>query len=61
MSSHVRFGLIHLNNIIANQGALPIRIGNETIGGAGASGAPGGDEDEACIRAGIEKIADPLK
>lgn len=54
-------GLIHLNNVIANQGALPIKIGNETIGGAGASGAPGGDKDEACIKAGLDKIADQLK
>jgi uncharacterized protein GlcG (DUF336 family) len=54
-------GLIHLNNVIANQGALPIKIGDETIGAAGASGAPGGEKDEACVRAGIEKIADQLK
>lgn len=54
-------GLIHLNNVIANQGALPIKIGNETIGAVGASGAPGGDKDEACVKAGIDKIADQLK
>jgi len=55
------FALIHLNNVIANQGALPIKIGNETIGGAGASGAPGGEKDEACIKAGLDKVADQLK
>ena len=54
-------GLIHLSNVIANQGALPIKVGDETIGGAGASGAPGGEKDEACIKAGIDKIADQLK
>lgn len=54
-------GLIHLNNVIANQGALPIKVGDETIGGAGASGAPGGDKDEACVKAGIDKVADQLK
>ena len=54
-------GLIHLNNIIANQGALPIKVGDETIGGAGASGAPGGEKDEACVKAGIDKVADQLK
>jgi len=54
-------GLIHLSNVIANQGALPIKIGDETIGAAGASGAPGGEKDEACIKAGIDKIADQLK
>ena len=54
-------GLIHLTNVIANQGALPIKIGEETIGAAGASGAPGGEKDEACVKAGIEKIAEQLK
>jgi uncharacterized protein GlcG (DUF336 family) len=54
-------GLVHLNNVIANRGALPIKIGEETIGAAGASGAPGGDKDEACVKAGLDKIADQLK
>ena len=54
-------GLIHLSNVIANQGALPIKVGEETIGAIGASGAPGGEKDEACVKAGIEKIAAMLK
>jgi uncharacterized protein GlcG (DUF336 family) len=54
-------GLIHLNNVIANQGALPIKIGEETIGAVGASGAPGGEKDEACVKAGIDKVSDQLK
>ena len=54
-------GLIHLSNVIANQGALPIKVGDETIGAVGASGAPGGEKDEACVKAGIEKVADQLK
>src|SRR5580704_12401713 len=54
-------GLIHLTNVIANQGALPIKVGDEVIGAAGASGAPGGEKDEACIKAGIDKVADQLK
>src|SRR5262245_32823761 len=54
-------GLIHLTNVIANQGALPIKIGEETIGAVGASGAPGGEKDEACVKAGIDKAADQLQ
>jgi uncharacterized protein GlcG (DUF336 family) len=53
-------GLIHLTNVIANQGALPIKLGDEVIGAAGASGAPGGEKDEACVKAGIDKVADQL-
>lgn len=54
-------GLVHLNNVVAGRGALPIKAGEDTIGAAGASGAPGGDKDEACIQAGLDKIADQLK
>ena len=54
-------GLIHLTNVIANRGALPIKVGEEVIGAAGASGAPGGEKDEACVQAGIDKVADQLK
>jgi uncharacterized protein GlcG (DUF336 family) len=52
---------IHLTNVIAAQGALPIKVGDEVIGAAGASGAPGGEKDEACVQAGIDKVADQLK
>ena len=54
------FALIHLNNIIANRGGLPIKAGEDTIGGVGASGAPSGDKDEACVKAGIDKVANLL-
>jgi uncharacterized protein GlcG (DUF336 family) len=53
-------GLIHLTNVIANQGALPIKVGDGVIGAAGASGAPGGEKDEACVKAALDKIADQL-
>ena len=43
------------------RGGVPIRVGNETIGAVGVSGAVGGDKDEACADAGIAKVADKLK
>ena len=52
---------VHLANVIAAQGALPIKAGDEVIGAVGVSGAPGGEKDEACSKAGIEKIANVLK
>jgi len=55
------FGAVHLTNVIASQGALPIKVGDEVIGAAGASGAPGGEKDEACVKAGLDKVADQLK
>jgi uncharacterized protein GlcG (DUF336 family) len=54
-------GLVNLTNVIAIQGALPIKVGDEVIGAAGASGAPGGEKDEACVKAGLDKVADRLK
>ena len=54
-------GALRLGNMIPARGALPIKVGNDTIGAAGASGAPGGDKDEACVKAGIDKIAGDLK
>jgi len=54
-------GAVHLTGIVAAQGALPIKIGDEVIGAAGVSGAPGGDKDEACAKAGLDKVVDQLK
>jgi uncharacterized protein GlcG (DUF336 family) len=54
-------GALMLANIVAARGALPIMIGQETIGGVGVSGAPGGDKDEVCAQAGIDKVAGDLK
>jgi uncharacterized protein GlcG (DUF336 family) len=54
-------GAVFLTNIVAAQGALPIKIGDEVIGAAGVSGAPGGEKDEACVKAGLDKVADQLK
>jgi uncharacterized protein GlcG (DUF336 family) len=42
-------------------GGLPIKVGNDTIGAIAVSGAPGWDMDEACAKAGLDKIADKLK
>jgi uncharacterized protein GlcG (DUF336 family) len=36
-------------------------VGEDVIGAVGASGAPGGEKDEACVKAGIDKVADQLK
>jgi uncharacterized protein GlcG (DUF336 family) len=43
------------------QGAIRIKIGAEAIGAIGVGGAPGGDLDEACAKAGLDKISGRLK
>lgn len=51
-----------LADVIPLGGGLPIMVGEETIGGVGLSGAPGGqDKEEACARTALAKVADQLK
>ncbi|HKQ44202.1 MAG TPA: heme-binding protein [Rhizomicrobium sp.] len=45
----------------ARPGAFPIMAGGQTIGFFAVSGAPGGDKDEVCVRAGLAKIQDRVK
>src|SRR5437763_11149432 len=51
-------GQVHLTNVIANQEALPIKTGEETIGTVDVSGAPSGDKDEICTKTGIDMVND---
>jgi uncharacterized protein GlcG (DUF336 family) len=48
-----------LPGVIGIPGGVPLKVGNDTIGGVGLSGSPG--VDEPCVRAGIAKVADELK
>ena len=50
-----------LPHVLLLGGGLPIKIGDEVVGAIGAAGAPGANLDEACAKAGIDKIADRLK
>jgi uncharacterized protein GlcG (DUF336 family) len=53
--------LVHLRQVMGAQGGLPIVVGGDTIGAVAVSGSPGGDKDEACAKAGLDKVADQLK
>ena len=50
---------VTLPNIIAIPGGVPIKSGNDVIGGIGLSGSPGVDED--CVNVGLEKVKDQLQ
>jgi uncharacterized protein GlcG (DUF336 family) len=51
-----------LADVIPLGGGVPIKVGEDTIGAVGLSGAPGGqDKEEACAKAGIAKVADQLR
>ncbi len=46
--------------MISWAGARPVTMGGQAAGAIAVSGAPGGDKDDACVAAGIAKIADRL-
>jgi uncharacterized protein GlcG (DUF336 family) len=50
---------VALRNVIAIPGGLPIKVGDDVIGGVGLSGSPG--VDEPCVQAGLDKAANLLK
>jgi uncharacterized protein GlcG (DUF336 family) len=50
---------VTLPNVIAIPGGQPIKIDNQVVGGVGASGSPGVDDD--CVDAALDKVKDQLK
>jgi uncharacterized protein GlcG (DUF336 family) len=48
-----------LPNVIAIPGGVPVKVGNDVIGGVGLSGSPG--KDEECVMAGMDKVKDQLR
>ena len=54
-------GLRALPRLLAVGGGVVIEAGGSVFGAIGVSGAPGGEADDACARAGIEAIADAIE
>jgi uncharacterized protein GlcG (DUF336 family) len=48
-------------NMFVMEGAVPLMAGNEVIGAIGVSGAAGGNQDEVCAIAGLNKTRERLK
>jgi uncharacterized protein GlcG (DUF336 family) len=53
--------LFKLPHLLLLSGGIVIKVFDEVVGAIGAAGAPGGDLDDACARAGLDKIKDQLK
>jgi uncharacterized protein GlcG (DUF336 family) len=49
-------GIRNLPGAVIIGGGLVVESGGSLVGAIGVSGAPGGDADEACAKAGIEAI-----
>jgi uncharacterized protein GlcG (DUF336 family) len=54
-------GLRSLPRFLAAGGGILIEGGGTSYGAIGVSGAPGGEADEACARAGLKAIADAIE
>lgn len=54
-------GVRALSGVIAVGGGMMIRAKGSLLGGIGVSGAPGGDQDDACAKVGIAVISDSLE
>ena len=50
-----------VDGILVLDGAVPIRAGGTLLGAVGVSGAPGGDKDEACAKAGVAHVQERLE
>ena len=54
-------GLRNLPHVVVLGGGMTIEGGGQMLGAIGVSGAPGGEADEACAKAGIAAIQDSLE
>lgn len=53
-------GARHFERVVAVGGGVPVEAAGSILGGVGVSGAPGGEADDRCARAGLEAIKDDL-
>ena len=54
-------GVRQVTDALMAGGGVPIEAAGSIVGGIGISGAPGGAEDDACARAGIEAVSADLE
>jgi len=59
-SGQMDAGLATLPHVAMLAGGVVIEAGGALVGGIGVAGAPGGDKDEECARAGLDAIRDKI-
>ena len=53
-------GLRAIPGAVILGGGMVVEAGGSLVGGVGVSGAPGGDADDACAKAGIDAVRDRI-
>ncbi len=56
----IREEMNSVDGILVLEGGIPVRAAGSLVGAVGVSGAPGGDKDAVCAKAGVEKVRDRL-
>ena len=54
-------GIRALPAVVAIAGGIVVQAKGALVGGIGVSGAPGGDADETCAKAGLAAVSDSLE
>ena len=55
------FSIGKVQGIVISAGGVPINAGGNIIGGVGVIGAPSGETDDKCAKAGLDAIIDDLE
>ena len=59
--ARIKDELNELDGVLLMEGGLPVQVAGSLIGAVGVSGAPGGDKDAACARAGIDAVLERIE
>lgn len=57
----IRMEMNHVDGILVLEGGVPVRAAGVLIGALGVSGAPGGDNDEICAKAAVDKLQERME
>ncbi|MGC2779220.1 MAG: heme-binding protein [Bradyrhizobium sp.] len=52
--------IVNIPGVVMVGGGMPIEAAGQQVGAIGVSGAPGGDNDDICAKAGIEAVTADL-
>jgi uncharacterized protein GlcG (DUF336 family) len=55
------FGPPSVGGVVIGPGGVPVQAGGELVGAIGVAGAPSGQIDERCARAGFDAISEDLE
>ena len=55
------YGVPKIDGLVISAGGIPVNVGGNLMAGIGVSGAPSGEIDEKCARAGLEAVLSDLE